>query len=237
MTDIDLTGGYDPQLDYPLPARPDDPDMRESLSMWLYDDAGRFGFPRLCIEALASHWEHRGVQANMVLSDGRVFRCIGGFDAGEPMRRDGRIVSIDAGPLRFEIAAPLRHWRMTFDGAAGETSALAQMHGEPPIASRRLRLEVDAVMAAPPWASGEQNQDRATALTIGAVSGHRHEQLFRCTGRFEIDGEPATDFAGSGLRVRRYGLRDNGVFPGPVWRQGSANATSSTVGARSAARC
>ncbi len=214
----DLIAGYDPQRDYPLPARPEAAEMRESVSMWFFDDLGRIGFPRFCIEALASHWDDRGVQANIALADGRVLRCAGGFAAGEPKRVGGRIVSLDAGPLRFELVEPLRHWRLSFDGAAGESSALAQIAGAPPGPSRRVRLDLDAVMAAPPWSSGEQAADRATSLTIGAASGHRHEQLFRCRGSFRLDGAPAIDFAGAGLRVRRYGMRDNGVFPGHCWQ-------------------
>jgi hypothetical protein len=217
----DLTAGYDPQRDYPLPARPEMAEMRESVSMWFYDDRGRFGFPRFCIEALASQWDDRGVQANIAFADGGVLRCAGGFAAGAPKRVAGRIVSLDAGPLRFELVEPLRRWRLAFDGEAGESSALAQYGGAPPGASRRVRLELDAVMAAPPWSAGEQAAqaaDRATSLTIGAVSGHRHEQLFRCRGWVRLDEAPAIEFTGTGLRVRRYGLRDNGVFPGHCWQ-------------------
>lgn len=218
MAPLDLTGGYDPQLDYPLTSRPEADGMRESLSMWIYDDRGRFGLPRFCIEALASQWEDRGVQANLALADGRVFRCAGGFGAGEGKRVDGRLVSLDAGPLHFDLVEPLRRWRMRFDGEMGETSARAQLDDAPPVGRRHLRLELDAAMAAPPWSSGEANRDHATALTIGAVGGHRHEQLFRCRGRLEMAGEAAMDFTGTGLRVRRYGERDNGVFPGHVWQ-------------------
>jgi hypothetical protein len=214
----DLTAGYDPQLDYPLPGRPEVAGMRESVSMWFFDDRGRIGFPRFCIEALAAQWNDRGVQANIALADGRALRCAGGFAAGAPKRVAGRIVSLDAGPLRFELVEPLRRWRLSFDGEAGESSALAQFGGAPPGASRRVRVELDAEMAAPPWSSGEAAADRATSLTIGAVAGHRHEQLFRCRGSFRLDDEPAIDFTGTGLRIRRYGMRDNGVFPGHCWQ-------------------
>src|SRR4051812_33780393 len=136
MAGPDLTAGYDPQRDYPLPARPEAAEMRESVSMWFFDDRGRIGFPRFCIEALASHWDDRGVQANIALDDGRVLRCAGGFAAGEAKRVGGRIVSLDAGPLRFELIEPLRHWRLSFDGEADETSVLAQSEGTAPGARR-----------------------------------------------------------------------------------------------------
>ncbi len=217
MAEPDPYAGYDPQLDYPLPGRPEAAEMRESVSMWFFDDRGRIGFPRFCIEALASHWDDRGVQANIALGDGRVLRCAGGFAAREPKRVARRIVSLDAGPLRFELVEPLRHWRLSFDGAAAESSALAQFEGRPAGTLRRVRVELDAIMAAPPWSAGER-ADRATSLAIGAVAGHRHEQLFRCRGSFRLDDEPAIDFTGTGLRIRRYGLRDNGVFPGHCWQ-------------------
>jgi hypothetical protein len=219
MAALDVTAGYDPQLDYPLPGRPEDGAMRESVSMWFYDDRGRFGFPRFCIEALASQWDGRGVQANIALADGRVLRCAGGFAAREPKRAGGKAVSLDAGPLGFEIVEPLSRWRMTFAGEAGETTALAQLRGESAGAARRVRIELDAMMAVPPWSAGEQGRaDRAAELAIGAVAGHRHEQLFRCSGTFQLDDEPAATFTGTGLRVRRYGIRDNGDFPGHCWQ-------------------
>ena len=39
-TGFDMTGGYDPALDYLLAEKPRDPAMRESVSMWISDDAG-----------------------------------------------------------------------------------------------------------------------------------------------------------------------------------------------------
>ena len=103
MAASDLFAGYNPQLDYPLPGRPEAAEMRESVSMWFFDDRGRVGFPRFCIEALASQWDDRGVQANIALDDGRVLRCAGGFAAGEPRCVDDRPVSLDAGPLRRRV--------------------------------------------------------------------------------------------------------------------------------------
>ena len=52
-----MTGGLAPVHDLVFPARPENPDMRESTSIWLYEENGAFGFPRLGIEAEASSWE------------------------------------------------------------------------------------------------------------------------------------------------------------------------------------
>ncbi|MGE0386861.1 MAG: hypothetical protein AB7Q97_19215 [Gammaproteobacteria bacterium] len=85
--------------------------MRDSASMWISDARGRFGLPRLCIEAVAAEWGNRGV-----------------------------------------------------------------------------------------------------------VGGQCYEQLFRCRGALPIEGDPAIDFDGTGLFVRRTGVRDIGDFPGHVWQ-------------------
>src|SRR5262245_4039506 len=77
---IDLTGGIDPAREYVFAQRPDDPEMRESVSFWVSDDRGRVGLTRVGIEAMAAHWEAHGLQVNVAFSDGRVFR----------LRQDGK---------------------------------------------------------------------------------------------------------------------------------------------------
>ena len=221
LAGFDMTDGYDPALDYPLAEKPWDPAMRESVSMWISDDAGRFGFPRFCIEALAGAWENRGVEANIAFPDGRVLIGSGGFAPAPAKRVAGRTVTLNAGPLTFEVVEPLRHWRLRFDGNAFETTVARQVLGERGGRARRVRIEVDAVMAAPPWTPGEQavrTGDRATESAVGAVGGHRHEQLFRCRGRFAIEGEAELVFAGTGLKIRRFGVRNIGEFPGHCWQ-------------------
>ena len=220
-TGFDVTGGYDPALDYPLPEKPGDPAMRDSVSMWISDDAGRFGFPRFCIEALAGAWENRGVEANIAFPDGQVLIGSGGFAPAPARLVRGRAVTLNAGPLTFEVVEPLRHWRMMFDGDAYETAIARQVMGERGGQAHRVTIAVDAVMAAPPWTPGEQAVrigDRATESAVGAVGGHRHEQLFRCSGRFAIDGGTQLDFTGTGLKIRRFGVRNVGEFPGHCWQ-------------------
>jgi len=221
MNKFDVTGGYEPGFDYPLQDKPDDPHMRESVSMWISDDAGRFGFPRFCIEAVADDWDNRGVQANIAFPDGRVLIGAGGFAPLPPKLVGGRAVTLNAGPLTFEVAEPLTRWRMTFDGNAYETTIARQVNGQMGGVPRRVQIELEAVMAVPPWTPGEQavqTGDRSTELAVGAVGGHRHEQLFRCSGRFAIEGEAELVFTGTGLRIRRYGVRDVGDFPGHCWQ-------------------
>ena len=68
---VDLTGGLAPEKDLVFPGRPDDPEMRESTSVWLYEENGAFGFPRMGIEAEASAWDDRRLQAAFTFPDGR----------------------------------------------------------------------------------------------------------------------------------------------------------------------
>ena len=42
---IDLTGGIDPAREYMFAERPDNPEMRDSASFWVFDDRGQVGLP------------------------------------------------------------------------------------------------------------------------------------------------------------------------------------------------
>ena len=214
---FDIEGGYDPQTDYFLPTKPENPLMRDSASMWISDSRGRFGLPRFTIEVIAGTWDYRGVEANMAFPDGRVLIGAGGFGHTPAKMVGGKAVTLNAGPLTFEVIEPLKHWAMRFDGGAYENTVHGQMRGETSGPKKQVKIEVDAVMGAPPWSPGERTTDAATAKAVGAVGGHRHEQLFRCTGVFQVEGERGIDFDGTGLLVRRYGARDTGEFPGHVW--------------------
>ena len=220
MADFDITGGLDPAVDWPLQGKPDDPEMRESVNVWISDDEGRFGFPRVCIEAVASEWDYRGVEANFAFSDGRVLIGANGYRPYPPKIVDGKVVTMNAGPLTFEMVEPLRRWKMLFDGPAYESTIARTVAGELGGPGRRVIIDVDMVMGAPPWVQGEkamQSGDKVTMAAVGGVGGQRHEQLFTCAGTFEIQGEPKLSFKGRGLRIRRTGRRDTGEFPGHCW--------------------
>ncbi len=59
---IDLTGGLSPEQDHPFATAPDDPEMRQGMSLWISNDDPdqAFGFPRLGLEAVASEWDRPG---------------------------------------------------------------------------------------------------------------------------------------------------------------------------------
>src|SRR5258707_950302 len=45
MSDDTWSGGLPPELDYMLPEKPQDPEMRESASFWLFEDSGALVVP------------------------------------------------------------------------------------------------------------------------------------------------------------------------------------------------
>ena len=66
----DLTGGLQPEQDYVFGARPDDPDMRQGLSMWISNNEPGVGFPRIGLEAVASEWDTPGYSVQVAFPDG-----------------------------------------------------------------------------------------------------------------------------------------------------------------------
>ena len=64
-----LSGGLALEKDLVLPGKPDDPEMRESVSVWLFEENGAFAMPRTGIEAEASSWEDRRLQANFAFAN------------------------------------------------------------------------------------------------------------------------------------------------------------------------
>lgn len=77
MTLAQMTNGLTPEHDFVFPARPENPEMRESTSVWLYDEAGHFALPRVGIEAEANSWDNRRVQGNFAFADGRILNGAG----------------------------------------------------------------------------------------------------------------------------------------------------------------
>ena len=62
MTDDEWRGGLAPHYDFMLPGAPEDPAMRESASIWLFEENGAFALPRVGIEAVGSGWaSHRSI--------------------------------------------------------------------------------------------------------------------------------------------------------------------------------
>lgn len=218
---IHLTGGIDPAREYMFAERPDNPEMRDSVSFWVFDDRGEVGLPRIGIEAVGANWEAHGLQVNVAFSDGRVYRLREDGNSWPVGGPDGKPTVLGAGPLAFTCVEPFDVWTMTFDGKAVATSSanLAQGRKEGPLVD--LRFEVEAKMSVPPWVQGALQDDAASALKTSVegdlMGGPRYEQLFRATGSVRVAGREHS-FAGSGLRIRRQGVRRLEGFWGHCWQ-------------------
>jgi hypothetical protein len=218
---IDLTGGLDSSREHVFARRPDNPEMRDSVSMWISDDRGELGIPRVGIEAVASAWETHSLQLNVAFPDGRAYRLREPGKALSPLDDDGLPTILGAGPLAFRCVEPFQTWTATFCGTAVQTSTKALIAGHSDKTRAELEFRVTATMAAPPWIQGSLLPEAAERLESSVegdlMGGPRYEQLFRVRGTLRVGAEEHA-FTGSGLRIRRQGIRRLGEFWGHCWQ-------------------
>ena len=209
------TAELDPAADWMFPACPDDPTMRESVSVWFFADDGSFAAPRLGIEAEAACWNDRLYQANMALPGGRVLVGPGRGPAPGTLDDQGRAAVLGAGPLSFTCIEPFRRWAVHFDGTAADGNVTDQIAGGLDQTHRSpVRLDLDLEMAAPAW--GQVVPETTTDAQYMGV-GYRFEQLFRAKGWVEVDGQRRA-ISGTGLRIHRQSKRDLAGFRGHCWQ-------------------
>ncbi|NBO53625.1 MAG: hypothetical protein EBU84_03315 [Actinobacteria bacterium] len=221
----DLTGGLSLDREFLFAEQPDNPEMRESVNCWMWNSTADFGMPRIGIEAVGDNWESHDIQINIAFADGRVLNAFEPGKKHNPIGSDGQPRILGAGPMRFELVEPYRHWKLVIDGMAivnnvgqlvrGEESAGQAVQRVP------LRLEVDLRHSVPPWEVGTLREEARVVLETqdeGALmGGPRFEQLFRATGFMNVDGSEY-QIDGGGLRVRRTGIRRLGTFRGHCWQ-------------------
>lgn len=216
---IDLTSGMDASSDFFLAERPEDPLFRESASMWISDDEGVIGLPRVGIEAVAESWDKRDLQVNLGFPDGRTLIVREPGVGRSPVDDDGICRTFAAGGLEFRHLEPFKTLTMTFDGTALDTTAAALARGELDAPRVPLQVHVEMTCAAPPWVPGTMNADAAEVFHegfAGAFISPRYEQL--CTSRGTVVvGNDTWTFTGTGLRIHRQGTRDVGGFWGHCW--------------------
>jgi hypothetical protein len=195
---MDLTGGFDPTREFVLPGQPDDPELRESVNVWVWDDGDAFGLPRLGIEAVGENWDTHDIQFNLALAGGRVVTMFQPGEVHEPLGADGRPRILGAGGLRFELVEPFAHWRAELEGTGTEITVDDQLAGWFPGGEGTpvpVELEVDIRSAVPPYEPGtlleEAGRVLATQEEGALMGGPRFEQLFRATGRLRV-GEGST---------------------------------------------
>ena len=217
-----LRDGLAPEQDLVLPSQPADPEMRESVSVWLFDDEGRFAFPRMGIEAEGHSWDNRRVQGNFSFADGRVLNGAGMGAAHAPIGPDGTPSVLGADPIRFRCVEPFRRWTMHWHGPARDGNVEQQIHGGFGTGgSVDIALDVEMEMVTPAWVqenatdtSGMSEIEMANAGAMGL--GYRLEHHFLATGRYTVGGETFA-FKGRGTRVHRQSIRSLTGFFGHCW--------------------
>lgn len=236
MADQLWTGGLDPQIDYMFPTRPTDPEMRESASIWLFEENGLFGFPRIGIEAQGAVWDNHRFDCNFAFADGRVLRESVRAPTRSPIGPDGKPSVLGAGGLAFRCIEPFRRWVVSYDGEAYDGAVQEQIRSEFAVYAdgnrdkgldgrRRapVSFEVELEMVTPAWVAdyrqeklaGMSEQERIDAGLMGF--GWRIEHLFRGRGVLKLDGE-ARDFKAMGSRIHRQSVRPMGEFRGHCWQ-------------------
>ena len=219
---VDLTGGLEPSREHVFAERPEDPEMRDSASFWVVDDRGEVGLPRIGIEAVGAHWDTHDIQVNVTFPDGRVYRLRDNGRSLPAEGPDGLPTVLGAGGLVFACVEPFRTWTLTFDGKTVQTSStdLVQGNTDGPLVD--VSFHVETTMVVPPWVQGSLLVEAGTHLKSSIegklMGGPRYEQLFRASGRVAVDGGEEQRFTGSGLRIRRQGVRQLAGFWGHCWQ-------------------
>ncbi len=237
MGEADWYGGLEPGLDLMFPARPADPEMRESASLWLFEGNGAFAFPRIGIEAVGASWDAHRYDANFALPGGRILRESSFGGALPAVGGDGLASMLGAGGLVFRCVEPFRQWHVSYQGTPWAGLVQDQIAarfgvyaGQEPAADfaaaftrEEVRFEVALTMAAPAWTqdyradklAGMSEDERSDAGLMGF--GYRIEQLLRGEGEFTVGGT-TRGFRAVGTRIKRQSVRPMGSFRGHCWQ-------------------
>ena len=236
MTATDWYGGLEPELDLILPDKPEDPDMRESASIWLFEENGEFALPRNGIEAVGAVWENHRYDCNFAFKGGRVLRESTTGPSHSPIDANGRSAILGAGGMQFHCIEPFRKWRVSYHGEPHEARVEDQLRGRFGIFAgqaefddndafprRPVSYEVELTMVTPGWTQdyrperlvGLSEAEKADAGSMGY--GWRVEHLFRGEGELTIDGSTRS-FRCNGSRIHRQSVRPMGEFRGHCWQ-------------------
>lgn len=219
------TGGLEPEIDFMLTGKPDNLELRESASIWLYEENGEFAFPRIGIEAIGASWDRHDPQLNFATPDGRAMVDRPGPTLSHsPFGPNGKPTILGTGGLRLECIEPFHKWRASYQGRPIDTTAQAMIQGAVNQQHRAdLCLEVEITMAAPAWTQDLRPERLATMneaerIDAGLMGfGWRVEQTFRAEGKLTLDGRERS-FRGVGNRIHRQSVRPLGAFRGHCWQ-------------------
>ncbi len=225
MTDDEWRGGLAPHYDYMLTGKPDDPAMRESASIWLFEENGEFGFPRQGIEGIGAIWENHRYDCNFAFADGRaLYEGRADGKTHSPIGADGKPSVLGSGGLAFHCVEPYKRWRVTYEGTPMDTTSQAIIDGTVDAKKTTpLRYEVDLEMVTPCWVQdttpeklvglSEREMDDARSMGLG----YRMEHHFRGEGELTIDGQ-TRQFKCVGNRIHRQSVRPLDGFRGHCWQ-------------------
>jgi hypothetical protein len=218
---IDLTSGVDISREYVCATCPDIPQTRDAVNVWIENADGAFGM-RLGIEALAPQWETHEFWLDIAFPDGRVI-SMREFGATHPaIGLEGKATVRGAGPLQFRCVEPFKTWTVSFKDRAPQITAMDLIRGSIPDnpVLKDVEIDVEMTMAVPPWVPGSLLAEAGKTLS-GGVEGEfmspRYEQLFRTRGTMRV-GDERFEVNGSGLRIRRQGVRKFEGFWGHCWQ-------------------
>lgn len=219
---VDLTGGLKPESEYVLTEVHTTPFMQEGINWWLWDDEGRFGFPRFAVEKFADDWDKPAIQMSFVSADGLMRRQWERVPAHKVIGHDGKASHFGGGSLSFDCIEPFKHYRADYSGAlmAGSwEEMLVENFSTQKLAPMRFAIEAWPVV--PPFIQGTLSADAKERMSTGgeanAMGGDRLEQLCRVKGVINYDGQQR-EFTGGALRIRRAGVRKLDQFFGHCWQ-------------------
>jgi hypothetical protein len=216
---IDLTDGLQPAFEYFQAARPADPEMRDSATLWIIDQSGRLAFPRVTFDAIGESWDTPWAQVNFAHADGRTLRLWSQEPGSLGVGTDNKAAIRGAGPLRFECVEPFRRWTLAFDGEVPQSTAAQEIGGERYGTAIPLSCRFEAEMVVPPWLMGGMTPEAAATMqgddAAALMGGVRYEQICRVKGTVDFAGEHHR-IEGTGMRVRRQGVRRMGAATGHV---------------------
>jgi hypothetical protein len=236
MVQTDWYGGLEPDLDLMLPGKPSDPEMRESASIWLYEENGAFALPRNGVEAVGAVWENHRYDCNFAFKGGRVLRESTTGPTIPPQGPDGRNSILGAGGMKFECIEPFKKWRVSYRGQPFEATVEDQIAGRFGIfaggsdmesnegfARTPVSYDVELTMVTPCWTQdyrphklvGMSDAEKADAGSMGY--GWRVEHLFRGEGELTVDGKTQS-FKCNGSRIHRQSVRPMAEFRGHAWQ-------------------
>ncbi len=224
LTIEQIANGLTTEHEMFFPEQPENPEMRESTSIWLFEENGEFGFPRIGIEGEAHSWDNRYYSANFGLGEGRVLRDGNRGGVPSPFDAQGRAAVFGAGPLRFQCLEPFKRWRVSYDGTAADGTTDQQIAGTVDETKRAaLKFDAELTMVTPCWVqdnSAEKVAKMSKAAAEEATSmgiGWRLEHMFRGEGTLTVDGK-TRDFKAVGSRIKRQSIRPLNFFRGHCWQ-------------------